>query len=417
MPRLRRGSSLHEADGYTVPEALQRFCEGLRPLDAIECELMDAAHLVLAEAASSPRDVPDSPRSAVDGYAVRAGDVRLAEKDRPVRLRLIGSALAGHPQAQSLRPGEAVRITTGGVVPEGADAVQYQEVCTAGDGFVDVGEPLAPGDNMRARGEDVRRDQQLLPAGERLTAERIGLLSAMGVARVRVARRPRVRFVSTGDEIYPLGADLPQGGTYDSNSRQISTHLAALGAAVERVGPVEDRTDALIEACSGDWDMLITSGGVSVGPADRIAEVAERLGAQVRFHWAKMRPGAPTMGLNLAGRPWLGLSGNPLSAQVGFDLFGRAALDALSGGGPSVRRGRVRLMEGFHRRGPDVPRYLRARITWEEGELRARVHAYQASGGLRAMAQTNGYVVQPAGVSDLGAGSMLDALLVLPLWD
>ncbi|MDA8345259.1 MAG: molybdopterin molybdotransferase MoeA [Thermaerobacter sp.] len=407
---------MHETDGYPVPEALERFCEGLRPLEAIDCELLDAVYAVLAQPAVSERDVPDSPRSAVDGYALRANDVRGAAQGSPVRLRLVGSALAGHPEEGSVGAGDAVRITTGGVVPHGADAVQYQEVCMAGDGWVDVGEPVAAGDNMRPAGEDFRRGQELLSAGERLTPERIGLLTAMGVPHVRIVRRPRVRFVSTGDEIYSLGDELPPGGTYDSNSRQITAALSALGAEVERVGPIEDRTEALIEACSGQWDMLLTSGGVSVGPADRIEGVASRMGAEVRFHWAKMRPGAPTMGLNLGGRPWLGLSGNPLSAQVGFDLFGRAALSVLSGGAPTVRRGRVRLMEDFRRRGPDAPRYLRARIDWEEGELRARVHAYQSSGGLRAMAQTNGYVIQPAGVSDLPAGSMLDALLVLPLW-
>ncbi len=407
---------MHPTDGYPVPEALLRFCDGLQPLPTVECDLLDAVGAVLAQSGVSLRDVPDSPRSAVDGYALRAADVRTAGAGHPVRLRLVGSALAGHPEAQALSPGEAVRITTGGVVPVGADAVQYQEMCNADEGFVDVGEAVDEGDNMRAAGEDFRQGDALLAAGERLTPERIGLLTAMGVGRVRVVRRPKVRFISTGDEIYPLGAELPRGGTYDSNSRQITAALLALGADVERIGPVEDRTEALAQACVGDWDMLLTSGGVSVGPADRIEEVAAKLGAEVRFHWAKIRPGAPTMGLRLGGRPWLGLSGNPLSAQVGFDLFGRVALHALSGGPPTAITGRVRLMEDFRRRGPDAPRYLRARIKWEDGELRAWVHAYQASGGLRAMAQTNGYVIQPAGVSDLPASSMLDALLVLPLW-
>lgn len=409
---------MHNADGYSVPDAILRFRDGLQRLETIERWLDDAAFAVLAEAAIAPRDVPDTPRSAVDGYAVRSEDVREASKGRPARLRLTGSALAGHPEVRPLGPGEAARITTGGVVPEGADAVQYQEVCSVDvdGGFVAVGEGVAPGDNMRAAGEDVQRGQELLPAGERLTPERIGLLAAMGVARVRTVRPVRVRFVATGDEIHPLGADLPQGGTYDSNSRQISAALIALGAEVERLGPIEDRTEALVAACSGDFDMLLTSGGVSVGPADRISDAAARLGAELRFHWAKLRPGAPTMGLRLGGRPWLGLSGNPLSAQVGFDLFGRAAIGALDGSGSTSRTGKVRLMEDVRRRATDAPRYLRARITWEDGELRARVHVYQASGGLRSMAQTNGYVIQPEGVSNLAAGSWLDALLVLPLW-
>lgn len=409
-------SALHHPDGYHVPEAIERFCDGLEPLAGVEVPLREALFATLSTPVIAPRDVPDTPRSAVDGYAVRAQDTAGAAPGSPVRLRVIGSALAGHPTDQRMRPGSAVRITTGGVLPPGADAVQYQEACRVDGGIVEIAEAVRPGDNWRPAGEDTRQGQQVLAAGDLVTPERIGLLASLGIPRVTVRHRVRVRFVSLGDELHRLDESAPLGGTYESNSHQIASTLDAIGADVQCLGPVPDRADAIAEACRGEFDFLITSGGVSVGPADRIGEVARTLGAEVRFHWARLRPGAPTMGLRLGHRPWLGLSGNPLSAQVGFDLFGRRALASLLGAPPTAVPTRARLRRDFGRRAPDVPRYLRAQLSLEDGTLWAEVHPYQASGGLRAMAQTNGYVVQPEGQERLEAGDLVDALWIAPFW-
>lgn len=400
--------------GFTVAEAVERFVAGLSVLEAVDLPLNDALGRVLAEPVLAQQPVPDSPRSAVDGWAVRASDTDGASPDRPVRLCIIGSALAGHPSRTSLESGEAVRITTGGVLPAGADAAEYQEVCTVEGGTLLLHRPVQVGANIRQLGEDIRPGQELLASGTRLRPEAIGLLAALGEGRVRVRRPLRVRFVSTGDEIVRLGEDRPSGGTYDSNSLQIGAHLKKLGAKVEFRGPVPDTTEGLAVACDGDdYDFLITSGGVSVGPADRIGEVGSLLGAEVRFHWARMRPGAPTMGLRLHGRPWLGLSGNPLSAQVGFDLFGRAAVARLLGTGVPTLVAQARLVESFRGKPPDAPRYLRASLRVRGAELEALVHPYQSSGGVRAMAQTNGYVLQPEGVGELTSGSLVEVLLVL----
>ncbi len=401
--------------GFTIEEAIQRFTAELGPVESETVALDEALGRILAEPVLAGRLVPDTPRSAVDGWAVRAADTASASPEAPLQLRIAGSALAGHPASGGLASGDAVRITTGGVVPEGADAAEYQEVCRVQEGFVVLSRPVRPGANVRQAGEDMTPGQELLAAGTPIRPESLGLLATLAQQTVRVRRRLRVRFVSTGDEIFRLGEPLPPGGTYDSNSLQISAHLKALGARVELVGPVQDTAEAIAEACrDNDFDFLITSGGVSVGPADRIGEVGRMLGASVCFHWARMRPGAPTMGLRLDGRPWLGLSGNPLSAQVGFDLFGRAAIACLMGTSSSLVRSRARLLDEFRGKAPDAPRLLRARLTLADGGMEARVHPYQSSGGVRAMAQTNGYVVQPEGASTLPAGSSVEALFTLP---
>ena len=400
--------------GFTIREALDRFVAGIEPVEAEDVSLDQALGRVLAGPVLAGRLVPDSPRAAVDGWAVRAADLDTAAPERPVRLRVAGTALAGHPSDQGIARGETVRITTGGVVPEGADSAEYQEVCRVEGEHVLFSRPVVPGANVRPAGEDMRPGQELLPAGTRVRPEVAGLLATLAQEKVSVRRRLRVRFVSTGDEIFPLGAALPPGGTYDSNSLQIAAHLRELGAEVQLRGPVQDTAAAIAEACMGDdFDFLITSGGVSVGPADRIGEVGRMLGASVVFHWARMRPGAPTMGLRLGGRPWLGLSGNPLSAQVGFDLFGRAAIARLLATSSSIARVQVRLAEEFRAKAPDVPRFLRASLERKGGVLEARVHPYQSSGGVRAMAQTNGYVLQPEGVGTLAAGSLAEAFVIL----
>lgn len=395
---------------------MDRFSADLEPVQAVDVPLHAALWGTLAAPVVAPADVPDTPRAAVDGYALRAEDTALAAPGAPARLRIVGAALAGHPTEARVGPGLAVRITTGGVLPPGADAVQYQEVCRVDGDLLEVAQPVRPGDNWRPAAEDARRGDPLLSQGERVTPERIGLLAALGIARVAVRRRLRVRFVSLGDELYRLGQIAPPGGTFDSNSHQIAAALQTLGADVERIGPVPDQAQAIAEACKGEFDLLVTSGGVSVGPADRIAEAAGLLGAQVRFHWARLRPGAPTMGLSIDGRPWLGLSGNPLSAQVGFDLFGRSAVARLLGAPPTCTTTQARLRRDFSRHAPDVPRYLRAQLSLADGSLWAEVHPYQASGGVRAMAQTNGYVVQPEGQESLRAGDLVEALWVAPFW-
>lgn len=400
--------------GFTIEEATARFIADLRPVEAEELALQEAGGRVLAEPVRAGRLIPDTPRAAVDGWALGTADTASASPEFPVRLRIAGSALAGHPAQGGLVQGETVRITTGGVVPPGADAVEYQEVCRADGDFVLFSRPVKPGANVRQAGEDMRPGQELVPAGVRVRPEVSGLLATLAQDRVLARRKLRVRFVSTGDEIVRLGEPLPPGGTYDSNSLQIAAHLGVLGAEVELRGPVQDTAEAIAEACSGDgFDFLITSGGVSVGPADRIGEVGRLLGASVCFHWARMRPGAPTMGLRLGGRPWLGLSGNPLSAQVGFDLFGRAAIARLMGTSNSLRRAKAQLAEDYRGKAPDAPRLLRAKLGLTDGQLEARIHPYQSSGGVHAMAQTNGYIVQPEGVSMLPAGSLVEALFIL----
>ncbi|RPH59332.1 MAG: molybdopterin molybdenumtransferase MoeA, partial [Burkholderiales bacterium] len=306
-----------------VREIIERV---VAPVEAIErVAIRSALGRVLAEDLASPIDVPSHDNSAMDGYAVRAGDLAAGA---PTSLKLAGTALAGQPFAGAVAPGHAIRVTTGALMPEGLDTVVIQEVVTVDGDRIVVPPDQQRGQNRRLRGEDLARGKPALRAGKRLVPADLGLLASLGFAEVPVRRRLRVAFFSTGDELRSVGETLAPGEVYDSNRYTIFGMLTRLGVEVIDMGVVRDDPDALecaVRIASESADAIVSSGGVSVGEADFTKQVMRKLG-DIAFWTIAMRPGRP-MAFGTIGRAsYFGLPGNPVAVMITFYFFAREAL-------------------------------------------------------------------------------------------
>ena len=313
----------------SLDDALALVLAHVRPLEPERVPLGAAAGRVLAEPVAARVDLPPFPSSAMDGFAVRA-------EDTPATLRVVDRVAAGRPASGALGRREAMEISTGGVVPDGADAVvPVEDVIAAGD-TVEIANAVAAGANVRPRAGDVRAGDVILQAGTTLRPSAVGALAAAGVPDLDVARAPRVAIVSTGSELRTPGEALGPGQIYEANSFALAAACAGTGAAATRLAVIGDdvsqHRDALELAL--EHDVVVTSGGVSVGPHDLVRTVASDLGVQEVFWRVAVKPGKPiafgTRGETLV----FGLPGNPVSALVGFELFVRPALRALQGADP-----------------------------------------------------------------------------------
>lgn len=318
-----------------IDAALAQVLAHVSPLETEEVPVGEAAGRVLVRAGTAASDLPPFDSSAMDGFAVRAADT-------PGALRVVGQSAAGSPFGGELAPGEAVTISTGAVVPASADAVVPVERTT---GEVTV-ERVEPGENVRPAGGDIRAGEVVVDAGVVLRPAQLGALAAAGVPRVRVARRPRAVVLPTGSELRPPGTALGPGEIYESNSVLLAAQLASAGAEVTVLPPVADDEDATRAALERglDADVLVTSGGVSVGPHDLVRQLLAGVGAEEVFWRVAVKPGKPVAFAVRGATLVFGLPGNPVSSLVGFELFVRPALFALQGArdpGPHWLPGRV----------------------------------------------------------------------------
>jgi len=318
-----------------IDEALALVLARVAPLEAEDVPVGDASGRVLAEPVRAPTDLPPFDSSAMDGYAVRAADT-------PGHLEIVGHSAAGRPESRVLAPGEAIVISTGAVVPDGADAVVPVE-WTSGE--VDT-QRVAVGDNVRPRGGDVRRGTVVAAAGSVLRPAEVGALAAVGVGTVRCVRRPRAFVLATGTELRAPGQALAPGEIYESNTVALRAQLVSAGADVTVLGSVGDDEDATRAALERglEGDLLVTSGGVSVGPHDLVRASLASLDAEEVFWRVAVKPGKP-IAFAVRGRTLVfGLPGNPVSSLVDFELFVRPAVLALQGAaqpGPSYLPGRL----------------------------------------------------------------------------
>jgi molybdopterin molybdotransferase len=305
----------------SVEDALKRVLEHAAPLPAVETPLAEAAGLVLALPLKARRTQPPADVSAMDGYAVRAADVAGA----PVRLTVVGEVAAGRPFDRKIAPGEAARIFTGGVVPDGADAIVIQENTKRDGASVEVAKPSPKGRHIRTKGLDFSAGQTLLPAGHRLTARDLALAAGMNHPLVPVHRRPKIALFATGDELVPAGVEPAPGQIVSSNNFAIAALVEAEGAVADDLGIVGDRFDdtvaAVRRARDRGADVLVTSGGASVGDYDLVQKAFVAEGMTLAFWRLALRPGRPLMYGRLGGMHVLGVPGNPVSAFVCGFLF------------------------------------------------------------------------------------------------
>ena len=400
----------------SVIEASAHMLAGVRPLGSEAIALEQALGRVLALDVVSPVFLPHRDNASMDGFALRADDVRGATAERPARLRVVGTIAAGGTPTRAIVPGEAARIMTGAFVPPGADSVVRVED-TAGDAsVVAIFDDRDAGRNIRLRGEDVRADQIVMRGGTAIAAPHVGVLAAVGCGTPRVYRTPRVAILATGDELVMLDRfDDVLAGTriVSSNSYALAAAVRAAGGEPVSLGIAPDDPESLTarlreaEGC----DLVLTSGGVSVGDFDYTRQVVTALGGTLSLWRVRMRPGAPLGFGTLFGAPWLGLPGNPVSALVTFELFGRPLIRMLAGHArPHRRTIGVTLAEPL-RLGAPLTHFLR--VVLESGAAAlpvARLTGAQSSGMLTSMSSADALLVVPPEPLDLPAGAELRAL-------
>ncbi len=383
-----------------LDDALAELLAQARPLAGVDSvSTFDADGRVLAQSAISPLQVPPQDNSAMDGYALRSADIGTAGVELPVSQRI-----AAGESGQPLQPGTAARIFTGAPVPPGADAVVMQEECEAIDG--DGGQRVRihtlpkPGQCIRRAGEDIRRGAQVLAAGTRLTPAELGLAASIGLGQLQVARRPRVALFSTGDELVMPGEvapdAMPPGAIYNSNRFFLRAMLERLGCEVTDLGVVPDRLDATVaalRAAAEGHDLILTSGGVSVGEEDHVKPAVQSLGRLDLWQIA-LKPGKPFAYGRIGGAHFMGLPGNPVSSFITFALLVRPFVLRLQGVA-DVAPNAIAVSAGFDWPRVDKRReFLRARYG---ADGRLELFANQGSGVLTSIAWGDGLVDNPAG--------------------
>jgi molybdopterin molybdotransferase len=432
------------SETWSVDDHLADVLRGIRPLEPIELKLLDAQGCVLLDDVVVPASLPPFDNSSMDGYAVRPVDVEGSTTQYPAVLTVLGDIAAGSGASLTVGPGQAARIMTGAALPPGAEAVvpvEWTDGGTGGgpadsmaahsadpsaaSGEVRVHRPVTPGQYVRPRGSDVQAGTTALKAGTVLGPAQLGLLAAIGRATVTVRPRPRVVVLSTGSELVPPGEELRAGEIHDSNSYLLAAAARAAGAEAYRVGAVTDDADVLratIEDQLIRADVLVTSGGVSVGAYDVVKEALggiEGPDGSVSFRRLAMQPGKP-QGFGLIGpdrTPLLALPGNPVSSYVSFELFVRPVVRTLMGLEPAARPpvpaslGGEETLRSLHGK----RQFLRG--VYEQpvpGERRGTVRAVGGAGShlIAALAQANALIVVPEEKEEVGPGEAVDVLLL-----
>lgn len=395
-------------NNLTVEQARQRIHDLLSPISSWQkVSLRQALGQVLHQSVVSPRQVPPYNNSAMDGYALQSADI----KNAPFSLNNVGVAFAGKPYQGHVEAGQCIRIMTGAKIPDGCDTVVMQEQVGSDNQTITIHTDVKAGQNVRLAGEDIDCGDTVLPAGRRLTPADLGLLASLGIAEVVTYRPLRVAFFSTGDELCGLGEHLGDGQIYDSNRYTLYGMLSELNIDVIDMGVIPDNRAALkiaLEQAAADADVILSSGGVSVGDADYVKDMLAELG-QVNFWKIAMRPGRPLAFGQIGEAMFFGLPGNPVSVMVTFYQFVQPALKRLAGESDTLpiiievpcdnaikkRAGRFEFQRGILFRN-------------NEGQLRVSTTGAQGSGILRSMSMANCFILLEENCDGLSAGSLVN---------
>ncbi|MCG3202828.1 MAG: Molybdopterin molybdenumtransferase [Gammaproteobacteria bacterium] len=394
----------------SVNEALRRILGNVAPVcEAEPVPIDEALNRVLATDVVSTMNVPAHTNSAMDGYALSAADIP-AQGTR--ELQVIGAAYAGRPYESAVAAGQCVRIMTGAPLPPGTDTVVMQErIERRGDGAIRLDGRLQPGDNVRYAGEDIREGQAVLAAGRRLMPADIGLIASLGIAKIAVHRPLRVAIFSTGDELKPVGERLEPGDVHDSNRYTLRGMLQRVGARINDVGIVRDtreQTRAAFEAAAAGQDVIISSGGVSVGEADFVKSVLSELG-HAEFWKVAMKPGRPLTFGRVRGAVFFGLPGNPVSVMVTFYQFVQPALRRMMGETETTGlRLQATSLSRLKKR-PGRVEFQRGVLEQDgSGALVVRKTGMQGSGILTSMSHANCFVILPQDCSGVEVGEPVE---------
>ena len=400
----------YDPNSMPVPKAREFIARFLTPVTTVEhLHIRAALGRITAEDVILPLDVPSHDNSAMDGYAVRYADLKA---DGEVTLKVVGSSFAGVPFKGDVKPGASVRIMTGGVMPAGADTIVMQEHVKASGDSVTIGGGHKKNQNLRRAGEDLKTGQIALKRGTLLRPAEIGMIASLGIGEIAVYRKLRVAYFSTGDELRSIGTTLGAGQIYDSNRYTIQGMLARLGCESIDMGVVRDDPKLLEQAfrvASLSADVVITSGGVSVGEADFVKDLLEKLG-EVVFWKIAMKPGRPLAYGKLGNAHFFGLPGNPVSVMVTFYQFVREALLKLSGRDPIPPLPSFKVpCTSSLKKAPGRTEFQRGVLTQDEsGNWSVYVTGDQGSGILRSMSEANCFIILPEAQGNVASGALVD---------
>lgn len=406
-----------------VEEALTLVLDSIKVLGSKKVKLRASLDKVLAEDIYANSDIPPFPNSAMDGYALIASGTEGSSSPYPRRLRVIEEVRAGYVATRPLGPGEAIRIMTGAPLPEGADAVimvedtgevEVENEKPEGE-FVEVLREIRPGENVRRAGEDIRKGEPVLEEGKVMGPAEIGLLASLGMDKVSVIRAPEVAILVTGDELLEVNEALVPGKIRSSNSYTLYGQVLHYGGIPVDLGIVKDiREEIRAGIESGlDYDMLLTSGGVSVGDYDLVKDVFVELGMEMRFRKVAMKPGKPSAFGLIRGKPVFGLPGNPVSSMVVFEQFVGPAILKMSGKTGLHKLEVIAILKEDINKEPGRRHFLRAWVEFKDGRYWAKTTGPQGSGILRSMSLANALMIIPEGTGKIKAGEKV----CVQLWD
>jgi molybdopterin molybdotransferase len=405
----------------SVADARERILKQFSPLERQLVPLESALGRVLADDVFSILDLPSFSNSGMDGFAVRSEDVADATPENPIQLPVVMDIPAGSSPNLSLAAGQAARIMTGAMLPEGSDCIipientdqQGQASARLGQA-VNIYRPARKGEYVRQKGEDLTKGQLVLHAGQPLRPQDVGLMAMIGIPDVEVTRLPQVAILSSGDEIVPPGTPLEPGKIHDSNSFMLGSLILQAGAQVHRMGVAHDNLESvqalLDKAATLKVDLIMSSAGVSVGAFDFVRMAVEENG-QLDFWRVNMRPGKPFSFGTYKGIPFVGLPGNPVSAYVGFEVFIRPALAKMNGL-TDINHPITKVILGEPVESDGRETYLRASVTRDNGRLVAYLPTHQGSGNLYSLVLANALLIVPSGVKSLPIGSEVDCWIL-----
>ncbi len=400
----------YDRESITTEEAINIILSSISPIKKTELvPIRESLNRVLAIDVKSTINVPSAKNSAMDGYAINSKNI----PKKTTTLKVVGKSLAGKPCNTSIKDGQCVKIMTGAVVPDGADTVVIQEHVETSktQNEILIDNEIKPGSNVREAGEDIAKGAIAIKKGKNLTPADIGLLASLGIPKVEVYRKLKIAFFSTGDELRSLGEKLNVGDVYDSNRYTLYTMLSNLNVEIFDMGVVKDDKESLTQAfneAAGEVDMLITSGGVSVGEADYIKDILEKYG-NINFWKVAIKPGRPLTFGKIKSTLFFGLPGNPVSVMVTFYQFTQLAIKKFAGETSYLPIVLKAISTSSLRKKPGRVEYQRGIFEKDKNNnLTVRKTGPQGSGILRSMSEANCFIVLPIDSKEVNPGDSVD---------
>lgn len=381
----------------TVEEALDKILSHIQPLGFEKVSILEALGRVIAEDIYAPRDIPPLDNSGMDGYAVRYEDVKQATSNHPIRLEVIEDLPAGFIPSKTVEKGQAIRIMTGAPIPKGADAVVPVEDTKKGDGSVLVLTSISLGEHIRRAGEDVKKGEGVISAGDLVRPAEIGMLASIGRSFVKVYQRPLVSILCTGEELVDVDEGLGEGKIVSSNSYTLTAQVRDCGAIPIQLGIAKDQKEEIKEKLRQGTraDVLISSAGISIGDYDFVRGALSELGMEMVFWKVAMKPGKPLAFGTINKKPVFGLPGNPASSMVSFEQFVRPSLLKMMGHRQIFRPIIEAILKEDIRKDPGRRHFIRSFVSFEKDHYSVTMTGSQGSGILRSMVRANGLIVIP----------------------